>query len=367
MGKPAARIGDTTVHGGAITVGCPTVLIGGMPAARLGDMHVCPMVTPAPAPIPHVGGPISLGSTGVFIGGMPAARMGDMCVCAGPPDTIAMGCTTVLIGEMGSGSSSGGGASSPGGASSAKASAATAVAGTLSPITKREHWIKVQFVDKAGLPLGGYPYSFTNTEGKEQHSTLGLDGSVVLDGIKAGQCKAVLFGIRKAEWSKTSAQVGEKVKLTAQVDGYGNGTKAAFEIYRRDIKGPDALVSTVEVEVKSGKMEAEWEYVLPQEEPENEKETPLLPGYSLPDYYFLAIIGKSKARSNILSYKSYIEINLVDANGKSIPNEKYVIHFSSGETREGALDGNGHAKVENVPPVRHTVSFPNYSEIKRIK
>jgi uncharacterized Zn-binding protein involved in type VI secretion len=98
MSKPAARLGDSTAHGGAIVLGCPTVLIGGMPAARLGDMHVCPMVTPGLPPIPHVGGPITLGSATVLIGGMPAARVGDMATCVGPPDTIAVGCMTVLIG-----------------------------------------------------------------------------------------------------------------------------------------------------------------------------------------------------------------------------------------------------------------------------
>jgi uncharacterized Zn-binding protein involved in type VI secretion len=67
----------------------------GQPAARISDMHVCPMVTGV---VPHVGGPISLGQPTVLIGGLPAARMGDMCVCVGPPDTIAMGAPTVLIG-----------------------------------------------------------------------------------------------------------------------------------------------------------------------------------------------------------------------------------------------------------------------------
>jgi uncharacterized Zn-binding protein involved in type VI secretion len=70
----------------------------GQPAARIGDLHVCPMVTPGVPPIPHVGGPISLGCPTVLIGGMPAARLGDMCVCVGPPDAIALGSTTVLIG-----------------------------------------------------------------------------------------------------------------------------------------------------------------------------------------------------------------------------------------------------------------------------
>ncbi len=71
------------------------------PAARVGDMHTCPMVTPGTPPIPHVGGPIlPPGCPTVLIGFVPAARVGDMCVCVGPPDNIAMGSTTVMIGNM---------------------------------------------------------------------------------------------------------------------------------------------------------------------------------------------------------------------------------------------------------------------------
>jgi uncharacterized Zn-binding protein involved in type VI secretion len=96
---PAARMGDSTAHGGSIVAGCPTVLIGGVPAARITDMHTCPMQTPAfPSPIPHVGGPIlPPGSPTVLIGGLPAARLGDI-TCTGPPDSIVMGCMTVMIG-----------------------------------------------------------------------------------------------------------------------------------------------------------------------------------------------------------------------------------------------------------------------------
>lgn len=93
---PAARMGDSTAHGGVITVGIPTVLIGGQPAARVGDLHTCPMVTGV---VPHVGGPIlPPGSPTVLIGGLPAARLGDMATCTGPPDSIVMGCMTVIIG-----------------------------------------------------------------------------------------------------------------------------------------------------------------------------------------------------------------------------------------------------------------------------
>src|SRR3954454_21789750 len=73
----------------------------GTPAARVGDMHVCPMVTPGVPPIPHVGGPVlPPGVPTVLIGKMPAATATGMCVCVGPPDVIAMGSTTVLINKM---------------------------------------------------------------------------------------------------------------------------------------------------------------------------------------------------------------------------------------------------------------------------
>ncbi len=69
------------------------------PAARLTDMHTCPMVNPGP--VPHVGGPISGPcAPTVLIGGMLAARVTDMCVCTGPPDVIVKGSPTVLIGGL---------------------------------------------------------------------------------------------------------------------------------------------------------------------------------------------------------------------------------------------------------------------------
>ncbi len=68
-------------------------------AARLTDMHTCPMQTPGVPPVPHVGGPIvGPGVPTVLIGGLPAAVVGDVCTCVGPPDTIVMGSTSVIIG-----------------------------------------------------------------------------------------------------------------------------------------------------------------------------------------------------------------------------------------------------------------------------
>lgn len=90
---PAARILDPTGHPGMITgPGVPNVLIGGLPAAVMGDMHACTM---PPLAGPHPPSPIVKGSATVLIGGRPAARMGDMSGCGAP---IVMGLPTVLIG-----------------------------------------------------------------------------------------------------------------------------------------------------------------------------------------------------------------------------------------------------------------------------
>lgn len=72
----------------------------GQPAARISDFHICPLSTPGTPPIPHVGGPVlPPGVPTVLIGNLPAACVGDMCVCVGPPDVIAAGAFTILVGN----------------------------------------------------------------------------------------------------------------------------------------------------------------------------------------------------------------------------------------------------------------------------
>jgi uncharacterized Zn-binding protein involved in type VI secretion len=97
MGLPAARLGDVTSHGTPLGPGpgAPNVLIRGRPAWRVGDVHTCPLFT---GPVPHGGGSVAMGSVTVLIGGMPAARQSDLVVEAGPPNAIAAGEPTVLIG-----------------------------------------------------------------------------------------------------------------------------------------------------------------------------------------------------------------------------------------------------------------------------
>ena len=88
----AARVGDPTAHPGVVTgPGVPTVLIGGMPAAVVGDLHTCSF----PPPAVHPPTPFPMGSLTVMIGGRPALRVGDMAGCGAP---IVMGAPTVNVG-----------------------------------------------------------------------------------------------------------------------------------------------------------------------------------------------------------------------------------------------------------------------------
>ncbi len=90
---PAARVTDQTAHPGVVTgPGVPTVLIGSLPAAVVGDLHTCAF----PPPAVHPPTPFPKGSATVLIGGRPALRVGDMAGCGAP--ILPPGCPTVLIG-----------------------------------------------------------------------------------------------------------------------------------------------------------------------------------------------------------------------------------------------------------------------------
>ena len=99
MGRPTARLGDMTAHGGPLQPGpgSPDVIIGGRPAWRAGkDLHICPLATPTP----HGGGVVDEGSSSVLINGYPATRICEKIIePVGGPDLITAGDFTVLIGD----------------------------------------------------------------------------------------------------------------------------------------------------------------------------------------------------------------------------------------------------------------------------
>lgn len=355
MGKPAARMGDQTSHGGVITVGEPTVLIGGMAAARVGDMHTCPMQTPGTPPIPHVGGPITLGSMTVMIAKKPAARVGDMCTCTGPPDSIAMGCNTVLIGD----SSAGGGAAGQTGGGSGE----TATSSSTDEV--EQHYIDAKFVDKGGKPISGVQYKLKDPDGNETRGTLA--GQVKRTGVSEGQYEVRLAAIKKAEWSSKKTKKSETVKMGAEVVGFDSGAKATFQVFRRDSNRADRPIDTIsDVDVSGDTVEADWQYEYREEEGDPELGHRDTGRYSSPSFYFTVTIEDSKATSGTLRITDNLEIELKDDRGEAIANEEYVAYLASGEVRKGKLDSSGKATEKDVPPTRNQVVFPNQVKTSKL-
>lgn len=163
MPGQAARVGDQTTHGGSITgPGEPTVLIGGKPAVRIGDMQACPMMS---GTVPHGSTPIMQGVQSVLIGGKPAATSGDM---AGPPcaGSIAVGCPTVLIGT-----------DPPTNASQGE--------------HKKEdmHEFYVVVKDAEGNILANEEFHFTAPDGSVINGQTNAQGEIYICNLSSGSCK----------------------------------------------------------------------------------------------------------------------------------------------------------------------------------
>jgi len=353
MPKPAARMSDLTTHGGVIVSGLQTVLIGRLPAARLGDFHTCPQTNPATPFNPHVGGPIVMGSAAVLIGGRPAARMGDIATCAGPPSRIMTGWPTVFIGE-GAGAGGAGGGS---GSQEAKMGAEVASKGKdkQGPKPDSPHWIEYQFQDSAGKPVYGASYIFTGTDGTESRGILAGDGRIRQDGIDPGSCRVRLFKVSNARWSPVKAKVGEEVELAADVQGIPTGTAAKFEIWVRDARRPDRLLATIEAQTQADRVDARWTYRY-AEEPQGQKQG----GYSFPEFYFIVDVDGTRSRSGLLQLTDYVDIELKDGEGNPVDGAEYILYLPNGEIRQGKLDKNGSKREDNIPPGRGQIVFPGY-------
>ncbi len=357
MGKPAARVGDQTAHGGTITgPGCATVLIGGKPAAVMGDMHACPMQTPATPPIPHVGAAIVATGMTVLIGGKPAALVGDTVICTGPPDSIVVGEFTVLIGA-GGGGGGGGGMGGTAKASEVKAKAVEVA---------ENHTLHVKFVDKSGQPITGVGYTVKTPDGNETQGK--LSGQIKKSGLPEGDSDIKLRTIIKAAWSKKEARDGEKVKMKAEAVGMDSSAKATFEVWKKDINRAEQIIDVFEdVSLSGGKAEAEWTYDFGEEDfSENDVK---VSGYSSPLFFFIVKIEGIQQRSGMLTYKDFIEIELQndDENenegDEDLSKIQYKVFLPNGEVRKGKLDGKGYAKEKDVCPGKVRVEFPDEDEV----
>lgn len=354
MGKPAARMGDLTAHGGTIVLGLPTVLIGKMPASTLGDMHVCPMCT---GPVPHVGGPIILGSMGVLVGKKPAARISDQAVCVGPPSMNAMGCFTVLIGEAGSGSQAG----------AAEAAAAAAAAGKTGPkaikpfplseppaAPPKVHSVDFEFLDSAGKPLGGIPFTLKDPDGKLIVGASSMDGKGSYSGyVKEGSFTVTIPVLSEAKWDKAEIAASESCGWSVKADGFDEGAQAWVSVYGTGEGGLRIMVVTEEKKVQGGKVAGTWDAkasLLSETGHKPELET-------CETFQIMVCVGQFVAVSPSLKVHDTVEIVLTGDAGKPRKDMPYTLTLRDGAVLKGKLDGQGKAKHEKVVRGKFQVVF----------
>lgn len=355
---PAARMTDQTAHGGVVMGGFPMVLIEGMPAARITDMHTCPMCD---GPKPHVGGPIVKGSMGVLIGNMPAARVMDQCTCVGPPDMIIKGATKVLIGDGAAGGGGGSGSGGGGSAQGVELSMETSTVGESAfesseqEETVEDHFLDVQFTDNAGNLVTDCQYSMTDPNSNESGGILG--GSVSGTGVEPGNYDIGLHAIVSANWSTNRAKVGETVTMTAEVAGIEDGSKARLEIWIHDPNYATRMLQFTETEVSGGKIEGDWKIEMNESLIEIIEQKEKLGQFSSPSYYFIVSSRNFTKRSGMLLVTDDVEITLKDKDGNAVPDKKYKVYLPTGEVRQGRLDGSGYAKETDVPAGRVRVAF----------
>ncbi|MCB9495816.1 MAG: PAAR domain-containing protein [Fibrobacteria bacterium] len=364
-GKPAARLTDMTAHGGSVMgPGVPTVMIGKMPAATMGDQHVCPMVTPGTPPIPHVGGPILLGSTGVFIGKKPAARVGDMAMCVGPPSQVVLGCFTVMIGEAGSGSQAGsaGAAAAASTASPIGMKKVTAIKFEKQESTPTESYqILAQLKDKGGRPLSGVRYKIEDPDGKIIKGATSSEGMVVHSGYsKKGSFKITIVAIGEVKWSKEPIEIDKPVKIKASIDAE-DGTEGNFFISLVSDKGHRTFIDQIPAKVSGKKLEGEWSLSADRWRALFDLDA----NACFHGVEAVVMVEDSVAITKTVPLDLSYDITVKDHQGNPMTNHEIEIAHPDGQMHKVKSDGSGKVKVKTGSAARS--SFASHVAAESLK
>jgi hypothetical protein len=160
-----------------------------------------------------------------------------------------------------------------------------------------------------------------------------------------------------AAWSQSEARRGDVLTLSADVRGAPDGTGARIEIFEHDADGAHDPVTTFQTLVDGGGVAAEWEYEYHEDTDDIPRDEEAGSGYRPPEYFFRVEVEGITAESDLLTFKDWIEIELLDNLGQPQANRSYEIHFPDGSSQSGTLDANGRAEVKDAPPGPYQVLF----------
>jgi hypothetical protein len=314
-----------------------------------------------------VGGPILLGSTGVFIGKKPAARMGDTAACAGPPDMILAGCPTVLIGEIGAGSSASG-------AASAAAVAASSMAppqglepfdfGPQESPKAEQHEMIFQAEDSAGKPLGGLLYEAKDPLGKTLRAGTIYEGNTIHGGYSsAGSYELKFKALENLTLTPNPCRPGKPLKVRISAPGFEDGERLGFSLVFVTLK-TEIHAATVSGLIQGEKAEAEFAW------PDGLLEA--LGKDAIASAYAIAAAGAWVDVSALVKVLANCE-GYLQYKGMRIKNLMLSLELCDGEILESRSDAAGKFKFPDIPAgwaqvhvetVAGARSFPVLTEIE---
>ncbi len=170
----------------------------------------------------------------------------------------------------------------------------------------------------------------------------------------------------KMQWDKKEARRGDILKLQAEFEQIEEEAEATVIIMEYDQDGNHDKIATIPTTIKDRKLDLQWEYEYHEdtdEIPTDEEMKKYGKSYNPPEYFFVVLIDGARfgeeQESGLLEFKDWIEIELVDNEGNSIPDEQYTLHLPDGTQKQGRLDQNGQAMIEGLPPGGVTIEYPD--------
>ena len=165
--------------------------------------------------------------------------------------------------------------------------------------------------------------------------------------------------VEEATWSADEARRGDVLTLTATALGAADGTPARLSIWEHDADGAHDPITELSAEVKGEQVEAEWAYEYHEDTDGIATDEELEQGYNPPEYFFRCDVLGASAESGLLMFKDWVGLHLTGPDGSPFADARYVVRFADGSEREGQLDADGRADLENVPPGPLSVSYPD--------
>lgn len=176
------------------------------------------------------------------------------------------------------------------------------------------------------------------------------------------------------KWSAKEARRGDILTLSADVNGLRDHAEVTVIIYEYDRDNTHDKIVELPATVMNKKIELQWEYEYHEdtdEIPTQEELDQYGEQYNPPEYFFTVKVEDTefgvKQESGLLEFKDWIELELKERDGTPIANARYVVRFADGTEREGSLDENARARLEDIPPGPYRVDFPDNPGFERVE